>query len=210
MRERKLLSNFFILSLLAAGFLSVFFAAPIFAHGGEDHGDQKTKTVSNQEGIISHTARAGEFEIMLKHAPIEPDTEISGKLFVTRYDNNKPFADAQPTIEITAADGKTFEASDVKPSTDGIYNFKLPPMPEGVYTILARINASGKSYTATFSGVEINHSHVISAAEDNSSWTQIALAVLAALVILGLFGGLIYFALRIVKSEKVREEALSA
>ena len=209
MKHRKRKTILCAINLLAAVFLLVFLAAPVFAHGGEDHGDAKAKTVSSAEGAVTHTARAGEFEIMLKHAPLEPDAATFAKLFITRHATNEPFADGTPTIEITAPDGKTFEASEVKSNAAGSYSLKLPPLAEGNYTILARFSAAGKSETATFSAVTVEHSHTETLAEAGS-WAQKALMALAALIVLGLFGGLIYFALRIVKSEPVGEEAVSA
>ena len=209
MKHRKRKTILCAINLLAVALLSVFFAAPVFAHGGEDHGDEKAKTVSNEKGTLTRTARAGEFEIMLKHASLEPDAATFAKLFITRYGTNEPFADGTPTIEITAPDGKTFEASEVKAEAAGSYSLKLPPLAEGNYTILARLSAAGKSDTATFSAVAVEHLHTKTLAEAGS-WAQSALMVLAALIVLGLFGGLIYFALRVVKSEPVGEKAVSA
>ncbi|MCY7374669.1 MAG: copper resistance protein CopC [Pyrinomonadaceae bacterium] len=209
MRNRKRKTILCAINLLAAVLWSVFLAAPAFAHGDEDHGEAETKTVSSAKGTVTRTARAGEFEIMLKHAPLEPDAATSAKLFITRYGTNEPFGGASPTVEITAPDGKTFEASEVKADAPGSYSLKLPLLAEGNYTILARFSAAGKSDTATFSAVAVEHSHTETLAEAGS-WAQSALMVLAALIVLGLFGGLIYFALRIVKSEPVGEEAVSA
>lgn len=208
MSETKSKTIFFTFYLLVM-IWSVFFPPPTFAHGGEDHGDAKAKTVSSAKGTVTHTARAGEFEIMLKHAPLEPDAATSAKLFVTRRATNEPFGDGTPTIEITAPDGKTFEASEVKSDAPGSYSLKLPPLAEGNYTILARLSAAGKSDTATFSAVAVEHLHTEVLADANS-WAQSALMVLTALIVLGLFGGLIYFALRVVESEPVGEKTVSA
>lgn len=146
---------------------------------------------------------------MLKHTPLEPDAETAAKLFVTRHATNEPIGDAKPTVEITAPDGRTFEASEVKSDAAGSYSFKLRPLPEGSYTILARAKAAGKTDTATFSGVEVQHTHADSAEEGIASWARTVLMILAALVVLGLFGGLIRFALRVARNEPVRDEAVS-
>ena len=93
MSDTKRRTIFFTFNLMAMLILSVFFTAPIFAHGGEDHGDAKPAVTSNQKGMVARTARAGEFEILLKHSPLEPDTETAAKLFITRFATNEPFAD---------------------------------------------------------------------------------------------------------------------
>lgn len=182
----------------------------VFAHGGEDHGDaKKPAAVSNQKGMVARTARAGDFEVLLKHAEIEPDTETAAKFFVTRFGTNEPFAEAKPAIEITGKNGKTFEASEVKSDAPGSYSFKMPPLPEGTYTVLAKLNLGGKSDTATFSSVSVEHRAAESAA-GASSWARTALMVLAGLAVLGLLGGLMFFAVRFAKTDRINEEAVSA
>ena len=93
MSDTKRRTISFTFNLMAMMILFVFFTAPIFAHGGEDHGDAKPAVTSNQKGMVARTARAGEFEILLKHSPLEPDTETAAKLFITRFATNEPFAD---------------------------------------------------------------------------------------------------------------------
>ena len=205
MSDTKRRTIFFTFNLMAMLILSVFFTAPIFAHGGEDHGDAKPAVVSNQKGMVARTARAGEFEILLKHSPLEPDSETAAKLFITRFATNEPFADAKPSIEITAKDGKTFEASEVKTDAPGSYSFKLPPLPEGTYTVLAKLNAAGKADTATFSSVSVEHAEAESST-GSSSWVRTVLMVLTAAVVLGLFGGLMFYAFRFARSEQAGGE----
>ncbi len=208
------ITDFKLRSLAAALLLSLSIGlfgtvSQVSAHGGEDHGDAKPAAVSNQKGMVARTARAGDFEVLLKHAELEPDTETAAKLFITRFGTNEPFAEAKPAIEITAKDGKTFEASEVKSDAPGSYSFKMPPLPEGSYTVSAKLNLGGKSETATFSSVSVEHPAAESAT-GAGSWARTALMVLTALVVLGLLGGLAFFALRFAKSNGINEEAVSA
>lgn len=203
--------------LMAFSFASFAFfgsAAQVFAHGGEDHGDEKPKVVSTGKGVIVRTARAGDFELTLKHSPIEPDTETAAKLFITRFGTNEPLAEAKPVVEITTKDGKTFEASEVKADAPGSYSFKLPPLPEGTYTILTRLSAAGTSDTATFSSIAVETAAAESATGGSVwSWLRTALMFLAAIVILSLLGGLVFYALRFTKQDSVSssgEETVSA
>ena len=205
MSDTKRRTIFFTFNLMAMLILSVFFTAPIFAHGGEDHGDAKPAVTSNQKGMVARTARAGEFEILLKHSPLEPDSETAAKLFITRFATNEPFADAKPSIEITAKDGRTFEASEVKTDAPGSYSFKLPPLPGGTYTVLAKLNAAGKADTATFSSVSVEQVQAVPSTA-SGSWVRTVLMVLTAAVVLGLFGGLMFYALRFARSEQAGGE----
>lgn len=208
MSDTKRRTTFFTFNILMTLVLSVFSVMPVLAHGGEDHGETKPAVVSNQKGMITRTSRAGDFEVLLKNSPLEPDTEAAAKLFVTRFATNEPFADAKPTIEITSKDGKTYEASEVKADAPGSFSFKLPPLPEGTYTVLARLNAAGKTDTATFSSVSVEHAEAESST-GSGSWLRTALMVLTAAVVLGLFGSLLFYAFRFVKNERASEEAVS-
>lgn len=204
--KRRSLAATLLLSLSISLFGIV---SQVSAHGGEDHGDAKPAAVSNQKGMVARTARAGDFEVLLKHAELEPDTETAAKLFITRFGTNEAFGEAKPAIEIAGKDGKTFEISEVKSDAPGSYSFKMPPLPEGAYTVLAKLNLGGGSDTATFSSVSVEHPAAESAA-GAGSWARTALMVLAALAVLGLLGGLMFFALRFAKTDRINEEAVSA
>ena len=183
-------------------------AAQVFAHGGEE--TAAPKAVTNQAGTVVRVARAGELEIMLKHQAIEPDTAQTAQVFITKFATNEPFADAKPSIEITAPDGKTFEASEAKSDAPGSFSFKLPPLPQGNYTILARVNAAGKTDTATFSNVAVAHPASDSAESSaTGSWLRTIAMVLTAIVILGLFAGLVFFAPRFFKRDEDERETVS-
>jgi len=205
--------NFKLRSLATALLLSFALAlfgnaTQVLAHGGEDHGDEKPKTATTTAGTISRTARLSDFEIMLKHSPLEPDAAATGRLFITRFATNEPVGDANPAIEIESATGLVTEIPVEKTDAIGSYVARIPALPEGTYTVRTKATASGKTNTATFSGVEIAHQEA--AAETGSSWTQTALMVILFLVALALFGGLAYFALRVFKNKPLGEETVSA
>jgi hypothetical protein len=183
-------------------------ATQVLAHGGEDHGDEKPKTTTTKAGTISRTARLGDFEIMLKHSPLEPDAAATARLFITRFATNEPVSDANPAIEIESASSMVTEIPVEKTDAVGGYIARIPALPEGTYTVRTRATAGGKTNTATFSGVKILHQEA--AAETGSSWTQTALMVMLFLVALVLFGGLAYFALRVFKNKPLGEETVSA
>ena len=210
MSKTKSKTIFFTLYFFGLMLWSVFFAVPALAHGGEDHGAEKPKTETTEKGTVSHTTRVGDLEVMLRHQSLVPDTGATARLFVTRFENNEAFAEVVPAIEIEAANGIVVPATVEKSATAGSFTVKIPALPEATYLIRAKLTHGGETDTATFSGIEIKPAPTASA-ETDSSWAQTALMLLAALLILGLFGGLIYFALRIKKSESVGEkETVSA
>jgi len=206
--------NFKLRSLATALLLSFALAlfgnaTQVLAHGGEDHGDEKPKTATTTAGTISRTARLSDFEIMLKHSPLEPDAAATGRLFITRFATNEPVGDANPAIEIESATGLVTEIPVEKTDAIGSYVARIPALPEGTYTVRTKaVAAGGKTNTATFSGVEI--AQQAAAAETGSSWTQTALMVMLFLVALILFGGLAYSALRVFKDKPLGEETVSA
>lgn len=192
-------------------FLSFFLAggARVFAHGGEDHGDQKPKATTGEKGTITRSARLGEYELTFKHPPLEPDTQTAAHLFVTKFQTNEAVGQANPAVEIESANGAVTQAEIEKTETDGIYNVKIPALPEGVYTIRAKFTHSGAIDAATFSDVEVNPQAAASADGGAMSWARTALIGFVFALVLAMFGGLIYFVWRYAGNETPREEVVS-
>ena len=94
-------------------YISCLFLLPtaLLAHGGEDHGDQKPKTTSNAKGVISHSTRLGDLELMVKHPAMEPDKSTTGVLFITKFETNEPFKLADAKVEVESASGAIFNAT---------------------------------------------------------------------------------------------------
>ncbi len=198
--------------MILALFSPVFFgnAAQVSAHGGEDHGEEKPKTATTTAGTVTRSTRLGDFEIMLKHSPLEPDAAAAGRLFITRFATNEAVGDANPAMEIESANGAVTEIPIEKTAATGSYTVKIPALPEGAYTIRAKTTAGDKTSTATFSGVEIAHQETAAAETGTSSWTQTALMATVFLIVIGLFSGLVYFAWRVFKNKPLGEETVSA
>ncbi len=185
-------------------------ASSVSAHGGEDHGDEKPKVPTTAAGTVSRTSRLGDFEVMLKHPLLEPDTAAAGQLFITKFATNEPFSDANPAIEIEPANGGSVtEIAVERTDAGGSYVLKIPAFTEGAYTIRVKANVGGKIDTTTFSGVEIAHQEV-AAASGGGSWLQTLLTGFLLIIGLTLFGGLIYFAVKIIRNTPVIEETVSA
>jgi hypothetical protein len=184
--------------------------APALAHGGEDHGDEKPKTVSGDKGTVLHTTRLGGLEVSLKHPLLVPDTATFGRLFVTRFETNEPFGQGDPAIEIEGATGSAVAQAIVERSeTAGVYVVKFPALPQGTYTIRAKLTYSGETDTAAFSGVEVAPASTASAEDGEMSWTRTVLIAFIFSVVLSLLGGLVYFVLRFSGDEPMKGETAS-
>ncbi len=195
--------------------LAVLLAAPnqsVFAHGGEDHGDQKPATVSQGTNMIVHVARAGDYEIVLKHAPVEPDKELVARLFVTRFANNEPVTGIKPMVTFTSDNGAPVEVAGVASTTPGMYEVKLPPLPKGQYKLAARVDDNGETKTAAFSALEVAPLPV-TAIGTIAAWARTTLIVLVTLVglgFIGFIGVVIYRAAQASRRERLGGETAAA
>ena len=205
------LRNFLtILALVSIAFFGN--AAQIFAHGGEDHGDQKPPVATTTKGIVSRSTKLGDFEITFKTPQLEPDTATAARLFITKFETNEAVAGdaANPTMEIESSGGTITQVAVEKTDAAGSYNLKIPALPEGNYTIRANLKTSKGSDTATFSNVAVAHSAAETASSDSLSRLGTGIFFLVGAIVLVLFAGLFYSAWRMAGEKQVRGETISA
>lgn len=182
----------------------------ISAHGGEDHGETKAKTETTAKGTVSRSARLGELEILLKHPLLLPDQPAAGRLFLTRFQTNEPFTQVSAEMEIESANNFVTPVTLEKTETPGVFTIKIPALPEGNYTVRAKLTHNGETDTATFSDLEIKN-QPLPADETEMSRAQTLLAGFIFSIVLALFGALFYYVLRADSPEKtVRKETVSA
>lgn len=202
------IAHFFGLFILGSVLLTVVSPNAILAHGGEDHGDAKPKTTANAKGVISHSTRLGDLELMVKHPVMEPDKPTAGMLFITKFETNEPFKLVDAKVEVESASGAIFSATVAPGAQAGTYTVTFPAMPSGVYKMRTNVSHDGETDTATFSGIEVKLAEP--AAEGDRPWfTKLVIGVVFSLVIFLLFG-LVYFVWRFAAGPGVNEEALSA
>ena len=194
-------------AILCSSFL-VLLPTAIFAHGGEDHGDQKPKSTSNAKGVVSHSTRLGDLEVMVKHPAMEPDRSTTGVLFITKFETNEPFKLAAAKIEIESDNGAIFNAAVEAGDQAGTYKVTFPAMPGGVYKMRANVSHDGETDTATFSGIDVKPT--ASTAEGETSWLTKSVIGVVFLLVVFLLSGLVYFVWRFAAGPGVNEEALSA
>ncbi len=200
---RNLLISLSLFSFIIAGG-----ASQVFAHGGEDHGDEKPKVATTGKGTVSHTARLGDLEIMLKHPTLAPDTASDARLFITQFQTNEAFAAVNPAIEIESANGAVTPAIVEKTDTAGSFAVKIPALENGTYTVRAKITYKGETDTAVFSGVEVA-TPAAETAGGGASWLNTALIIVVGATVLGLFGILFYFVRRMAGEKQIGEKTVS-
>lgn len=182
----------------------------VFAHGGEDHGDEKkAPAVAAGAGMVSRVARVGDLEVVIKHPPLEPDKETTARVFVTRFDSNEPVGGAKIVVAFAGDGSAPAEATAAPGNTPGLYEVKLPPLPRGQYKLNARVEIAGTSQTAQYGALEVAPLPPPATANE-SSWARTALMALALLAGLGLAGVVIYRAAQYARRDRIKEEAATA
>ena len=194
--------------LLLNSFLFLGSNLSAFAHGGEDHGDSQPKIAASEKGTISRTARIGELEVMIKHPVLEPDTATSARLFITKYLTNEAVDKVLAAIEIESSNGTVTQTTVEKADAAGSYNLKIPALPEGSYTMRAKITYAGETDTATFSGVKVEHPAAETAT--GISWLRTILIFLTGSFVLALFAGVMYFVWRFADEGEIPNETVIA
>lgn len=199
-------------ALILSAFVIVLLsnASNVLAHGGEDHGDKKPAVATTQNGTVSRTARLGDYEILLKHSLLEPDTAASARLFITQFATNEPLGNSDIEGEVESVTGIVTKVTVEKTDAAGSYVVKIPALAEGGYTFRAKVSINGKTDTATLSGIDVGHQEAAPSSAGSSSWAQTALTAFLFLIGSVLFGGLIYLAVRAVKNKPISEEAIAA
>lgn len=198
--------SFFLttLGVLSLGLLPT----AILAHGGEDHGDTKPQTQTTAKGTVSKTARLGEFEVLIKYSQLEPDAAAHAQLFITKYETNDAVTGAGLNVEIESENGSVTAVPVEKGGETGTYALNIPALPEGAYTLRAKLDVEGKSNTATFAGVRVEHPQA-EISETGMSVVRIILMLLAGSALLAMFAGLFYFVWRFAGNTQIDDEAVT-
>ena len=195
---------------LLIGALLLAPAATVFAHGGEDHGDQKAPAVSTGPGMVVHTARAGDLEVVVKHPPVEPDKEIGARVLVTRFETNEPVTDAKVTLALAGEGGAPIVVTAAaSAATPGMYEAKLPPLPKGKYTLTASLDAGGKTQQVQYGALQVAPLPVASQSAA-SSWARTALIGLGLLAALVLGGVVVFRATQLSQRDRLKGQTTAA
>lgn len=210
MMIRLILNKFALLLmlLLAALMMPTQIA---YAHGGEDHGDEKkAEAVPAGANMVARVVRVGDYEVTVKHPNIEPDKGTSARIFITRFDTNEPIGNAKVVIVVDdAASGSPVEVAANPTSTPGLYEAKLPPMMQGECKLSARIDVGGQSLTANYGAM-----HVVApqpaALAGISLWARTVLIGLGILVGLSLVAAVIMIGIPYFRRVRIKGETATA
>ena len=202
------LSRFIFLVTILVGLTLVLSPIISLAHGGEDHGDQKPKSTSNAKGVVTHSSRLGELEVMVKHPVLEPDQAASGLLFLTTFDTNESFTGADVKVDLESAGGAILNVSAEAGSQPGTFNLAFPLLQEGSYKMRTNVTHGGETDTVTFTGLDVKPSSSV-AGEEVSWLTKTMIAFLFSLVVI-LLTGLLYLVWRFAGDGQVQEQPISA
>jgi cobalt-zinc-cadmium efflux system membrane fusion protein len=110
---------------------------PVFAHGGEDHGDAP-HTIIVPKSYFSSLANSEKYELFLKYKPIEAGEETTMQLFVSEFNTNKPVDKAD--IKINTEDENVKFA--VKQTDIGVYEITASFPKETPYALNVNINSA--------------------------------------------------------------------
>ncbi len=200
--------NILTIAIAAIALTLVAPNAKVYAHEGEDHGEKKAPVVSTSANMIVRVARAGDLEVMIKHPPVEPDKETTARVFVTRFETNEPVEGAKIVVVIAGV-AHPVEATAGAGSNPGLYDVKLPPVPEGQYELAARVEAGGVPHTVEYGALQVQ-ALPPPASAGSSSWARTALVALGLLLGLGFAAAVIYRAAALARRGRIKGEAATA
>ena len=192
------------LSVDLLALLILALAPAIFAHGDEDHGDKKPVAATGT-GMIARTARAGDYEVLLKHPALEPLHEHTARIFVTRYDTNEPVKDAAVKLVIAGKGAAPVNVNAKPSSRPGEFEIVLPPLDQGSYNLSVDVTVGGMNGTANYGAVTVEEAKAMATiGSENASgvWGALFWSLgLAALAIASLKGLLIWHRRAVLQQE---------
>ncbi|MFS8065199.1 MAG: hypothetical protein ACMG6S_02385 [Byssovorax sp.] len=115
---------------MIAAFATLSLSAPVWAHGGVDHG---APAAPHAISSCAEHAVAGEttkFSVVVKYPAREAAGPLAARVYVARADTSEPVPEAQVSLELKGA--STFEGTAAKTEAPGVYELALPSPPDGV------------------------------------------------------------------------------
>lgn len=178
-----MIKKVFILGIFS--FLFFSFSLFVFAHGGDDHGEEGDLPVAQTGQLNSKLAKTSNAEILLKYPTPIVQTETSVRIFVTDLTTNEPISNAQIKLNFNFlgnlqtskisygtvyADAANFEAVATTTNSPGIYQTKVTFPQVGNYGLKMRIVGSNIDANTTISGIVALEKQVV---VSSINWQQI-------------------------------------
>lgn len=202
----KLLRLTFILSIFLFIALVSTVALAQHDHAGHDHGHDEPAAVAVGAVNEVRSARIGDYEVVMKTPPLEPDKEIAAKIFLTWAQTNHPISSAIVTVIIERENDRIIEVNaepDAKMA--GGFTAKLPPIPQGEAKIKTRWQIGSTTETADFGTAKIE-TKTETSAFPLWNWLPNVLFVLVALAVLALIAAIIRFGVQQLKKSETTAE----
>ena len=163
----------------------------LLAHGGEDHGDSKSRAISTPKTYFTSVAESDVYELLLRYEPIKPNEEVHFKLFVSNFENNKPIDRAKISISSPEDANLKFEVRQIEL---GIYEIHGRFPNKKNYSLTISINSSIGPDLLSIPNIEvgktlpeISNSSELKPSFFDKGWVLISIGFLGALFIMLLF-----------------------
>ncbi|MBI3652708.1 MAG: hypothetical protein HY231_16925 [Acidobacteria bacterium] len=186
-------------------FLSVIQTPIIFAHGGEDHGDQKP--IAAPVGQMNvRLAKTDAYEVLVKYPNPKPAEETVFRIFLTDLKTNAPVEglhiamtwqpantlDAARTFELGTvhADTNALEAIAQATDTPGIYQAPVVLPEAGQFNIAFQLSGKSVAQAVTVTGIVVSPMAI---ANGSGGFLAGIPWLLLALIALPLLAALAYF-----------------
>ena len=168
-------------------------ALPALAHEGEVHDEPATKAPLPLPGagLRAIGAATENFEVVIKHSPLDPNKEGALTLYLSDYRTNAPVSsDAQ--VQIDAPDAGISGLRAERTESPGVYKvaFKVPH--QGTYTLIVNVTAGDLSDLIPINGLIVGRPEVETHTSRSGLLPDWWLGILISLMVAGYLVRLAY------------------
>lgn len=188
-----------IVILWALTLVAIFGQLSVFAHGGEDHGEEQSSTPTASVGEVNtKLAKASTTEALIKYPTPKLGEQITIRIFLTDLITNVPVDTAKVTLKFqylgtnqktslssvpsliptVQADTSDLVVNATATSTAGMYEAKVTFPSAGQYTLLASFNNSTLDAQAFISGIVVTEPPQITINNSSSSIVTITIVII--------------------------------
>jgi hypothetical protein len=130
-------------------------ALATLAHEGEVHEEPAAKAPPPLPGagLQSISAMTENFEVVIKHPPLDPEKEGELTLFLSDYRTNAPVSDAQ--VQIDAPDAGVSGLWAERTDSPGVYKVVFKAPKQGTYSLIVNVTAGDLSDLIPMNGLTI-------------------------------------------------------
>lgn len=196
---KQLLKITYFVALLFFILLTTSKNSLVFAHGGEDHGEEQSSTpIANVGEVNTKLAKASTAELFLKYPTPKAGEPITIRVFLTDLITNAPIDKAKVSLNFqylgvvqkkaamafipelvpaVQANNSNLVITANPTNIIGMYEAKVVFPNVGQYTLLASINSSNLDAQAFISGIVVTESPQVGQATTNSSNSMVTITV---------------------------------